>query len=116
MQDPHFNAKQQQFKRKSLREKFLCQNLAVGAFFEADKNCSQMFFSQVKSEKSLIVIQSNTTNDSIHPGVVATGSQSKCKCSIIQTEQNTTGQNTKIPKYKHDKIQKNKIQIAKIQM
>ena len=40
------------------------------------------------------------------------GSQSKYKCSIIQTEQNTT----KNSKYKHDKIQKNKIQIAKIQM
>ena len=39
------------------------------------------------------------------------GSQSKYKCSIIQTEQNTT----KNSKYKHDKIQKNKIQIAKIQ-
>ena len=40
------------------------------------------------------------------------GSQSKYKCSIIQTEQNTT----KNSKYRHDKIQKNKIQIAKIQM
>ena len=34
------------------------------------------------------------------------GSQSKYKCSIIQTEQNTT----KNSKYKRDKIQKKKIQ------
>ena len=40
------------------------------------------------------------------------GSQSKYKCSIIQTEQNTT----KKSKYKHDKIQKNKIQIARIHL
>ena len=66
--------------KKSLQAKVLCQNLVVGAFFEADKNCSQMFFSQVKSEKSLIVIQSNTINNSIHPGVVATVLRFYLKC------------------------------------
>ena len=43
MPDPHFNAKQQQFKQKNTSSKSLCQNLVVGAFFEAEKNRSQMF-------------------------------------------------------------------------
>ena len=50
----------------------------------------------------------------------------KCKYSILQTEQNRTQkykpnkiktwQNAKIPRYKHDKIQKDTMHIIKIQM
>ena len=71
MPDPHFNAKQQQFKQKITSSKSLCQNLVVGAFSEAEKIVRKSYFT-MKSEKLLIILGSNAINDSLRPGVVAT--------------------------------------------
>ena len=81
MPDPEFNAKQQQFNQKITSSKSLCQNLVAGAFFEDEKIVRKCCFT-VKSEKSLIIIQSNTTNDSIHPPVVATILRFYSKCFL----------------------------------
>ena len=80
MPDPHFNAKQQAIQTKIASSKSFVSKSRGWCILRSWKKLFANVFSRVKSEKSLIVIQSNTTNDSIHPGVVATVLRFCLKC------------------------------------